>query len=77
MTLAGRLFQARMWREYAQTYDGRILVRDLVAWNGRSMPATQIDSRWVAEILRKSKAECLRLARINLYFARRMNRKTK
>lgn len=76
MTLVGRLFQARMWREYAQTYDGRVLVRDLIARNGWRMQVVRIDSRWVAEILQKSKAECLRLARVNLYLARRMNRKS-
>lgn len=74
MSIAGRLFQARMWREYAQTYAGRVLVRDVVAWNGRKMPATRIDARWVSEILRKSKAECMRLARVNLYLAKRLNR---
>jgi hypothetical protein len=75
VTLAGRLFQARMWREYAQTYDGRVIDREIRYPRGMRM-RVRIDSRWVAEILRKSKAECLRLARVNLYLARRMNRKS-
>lgn len=54
MSAIGRLYQARMWREYAQAWDR--------------------GCRWVAEILRISRAECLRRARINVYLARRLNR---
>lgn len=75
MTLAGRLFQARMWREYAQTYDGRVLIRE-VRYRLGMRQIVRIDSAWVENILRKSKAECLRRARVNLYLARRMNRKS-
>ena len=60
LMIHGRLFQARMWREYAQ------------AWDGRTMP-TGIGREWVEHVLRVSRAECLRRARVNVAFARRMN----
>ncbi len=61
MSAAGRLFQARMWREYAMAHDGRI------TRNG-------IGKEWVKQILRISRAECLRRARVNIYLAKRANR---
>ncbi len=61
MSVIGRLFQARMWREYAQ------------AWDGKRTP-DGIDRAWVENILRVSRSECMRRARINAYLARRMNR---
>jgi hypothetical protein len=45
-----RLFQARMWREYAQAWDGK-------------RTSSGIGREWVAEILRVPRAQCLRLAR--------------
>lgn len=51
MTVHGRLYQARMWREYASEW-----------------------GQWHHHILRVSRAECRRRARINLYLARRLNR---
>ncbi len=56
-TAAGRLFQARMWREYAVMWDRPGMGRD-----------------WVEKIVRVSRAECLRRARVNVYLARRLNR---
>jgi len=56
-TVWGRLFQARMWREYARDWDRQGLPRD-----------------WVEQILRKSKEECLRRCRVNIYLAKRLNR---
>lgn len=61
MSIAGRLFQARMWREYAMAWDGR-------------RTATGVGRHWVEQILQLSRAECLRRARINVYLARRLNR---
>lgn len=55
MTHAGRLFQARMWRNYAMQWD---------------LP----DRRWVEQILRHSRPDCLRRVRINLYLASRLRR---
>jgi len=59
MGIDGRLYQARMWREYAQQWDN---------------PYTQ---GWVEKVLRVSRVECLRRARINVYLARRLNRARK
>lgn len=59
MSIDGRLFQARMWREYAQDWDGR---------------RGQHCRDWVEKVLQISRAECLRRARINLYLAKRLNR---
>lgn len=58
---AGRLFQAAMWREYAMAWDGRA-----TSWG--------TGSRWVKEIMRVPRAECLRRSRINVYLAKRLNR---
>ena len=48
-----RLFQARMWREYAMAWDGR-----------KTM--TGVGREWVEHILRVPRAECLRRARAAL-----------
>lgn len=60
-TVAGRLFQAKMWREYAQAWDGR-------------PTGTGVGRAWVEGILRVSRAECIRRSRINAYLAHRLNR---
>jgi hypothetical protein len=57
MTITGHLFQARMWREYAMAWDGRVL-------------PSGIGKDWVEKILRIPREECLRLSRSNLYAAR-------
>lgn len=62
MSAIGRLFQARMWREYAQAWDGKLTT-------------TGCGRQWVENILRIPRAECLRRARVNVYLARRMNRR--
>lgn len=59
MSHAGRLFQARMWRNYAMEWD---------------LPEWDLRRRWVEKIGGASRAECLRLARVNLYLARRLRR---
>jgi hypothetical protein len=56
MNVHGRLFQARMWRNYAKQWD------------------SSFSRDWVCKILRVSKAECIRRAKINLYLAKRLNR---
>jgi len=48
-----RLFQARMWREYAQAWDGK-------------RTSTGVGREWVAGILRVPRSECLRIARAAL-----------
>lgn len=64
MTLDGRLFQAHMWREYAMAirYD--------------RVTRTGVGRRWCLEIGRMTYADCVRRARVNLYLARRLNRRT-
>ena len=62
-TVSGRLFQARMWREYA------------MAWDGKRTALTSVDGNWCRMVLRVSRSECLRRARVNVYLARRLNRK--
>jgi hypothetical protein len=57
----GRLFQARMWREYAMAWDGR-------------PTRTGVGRDWMEKISRTSRHECIRRARVNLYLARRLNR---
>jgi hypothetical protein len=61
MTHAARLFQARMWRRYAMDWD---------------LPDYRVTGRraWVEKILRHSRADCIRRARLNLYLARRIRR---
>lgn len=61
LSVIGRLFQARIWREYAQ------------AWDGKKTP-NGIGRDWVEQILRVSRSECMRRARVNVYLARRLNR---
>jgi hypothetical protein len=58
----GRLFQAAMWREYAMT------------WKGRPT-RTGVDQRWCEQIGGMTYIGCLRRARVNLYLARRLNRR--
>lgn len=58
LSIAGRLFQARMWRGYAMDWDSTDYWRH----------------GWVEKILRVSREECLRRARVNVYLARRLNR---
>ncbi len=48
-----RLFQARVWREYAMAWDGR-----------KTM--TGVGREWAEKVLRVSRAECLRRARAAL-----------
>lgn len=61
MSHAARLYQARMWREYAMT------------WHGRRTD-TGIDQRWCEQIGRWTYGECIRRARVNLYLAQRVRR---
>ena len=63
MTLTGRLFQARMWREYAMMHDGPIRLRGKL-----------YTPEWAKQILRVPRDQCLRRARINIYLARRITR---
>ena len=64
MSVDGRLFQARLWRELAMAWDGK-------------RTSTSIGRAWVTVILRVSRTECLRRARVSVYLARRANRRTK
>lgn len=61
MSHAARLFQARMWRRYAMDWD---------------LPVTMLRRRWVEQIGKTGRAECLRRVRVNLYLARRLRRAT-
>lgn len=61
LTVHGRLFQARIWREYARAWDGH-------------PTTTGVGREWVEKILKVSREECLRRARLNLYLARRARR---
>lgn len=56
---AGRLFQARMWRNYAQEW---------------ALPEYYLRRQWVEYVLRHSREDCIRRARVNLYLARRERR---
>jgi len=58
----GRLFQARMWRNYA------------LAWDGKPN-SNNVDRGWCSTILKIPRDECLRRARINLRLAHRLNRR--
>lgn len=64
-TIDGRLFQARMWGQYAAAirYD-------------RPTPSG-VDRAWCLQIGRWSYEECKRRARVNLYLAHRLNRTMK
>lgn len=44
------LFQARIWREYAQAWDGKIT-------------SSGVGRKWVEKVLRIPRAECIRRAR--------------
>lgn len=59
ITHAFRLFQARMWRNYAMEWD---------------LPPKTLRRRWMEQIFRTPRAECLRRARVNLYLASRLRR---
>lgn len=59
LSIDGRLFQARMWREYAVQWD------------------KSLDKRWLETVLGVSRADCIRRARVNLYLARRLNRRNR
>ena len=48
-----RMFQARVWREYAMAWDGR-----------KTM--TGVGREWVVKVLRVPRAECLQRARAAL-----------
>lgn len=61
MTHANRLYQARMWRDYAMTWHGRYTT-------------TGVDRKWCERIGGWTYDECLRRARINVYLARRLRR---
>ena len=62
LSVVGRLFQARMWREYAQAWDGK-------------RTSTGVGREWVQSILPISRGQCLRRAKINVYLARRIRRR--
>lgn len=62
LSVFGRLFQARMWREYARAFDGY-------------PTASGINRIWLENVAHVTRAECMRRARINGYLARRLNRK--
>lgn len=57
MSHAGRLFQAKMWRDYAAMW---------------VLPYWHMNRRWVEGVLRKGRDECVRRAKVNLYLARRL-----
>jgi hypothetical protein len=59
MSHTGRLLQARMWRRYAMEWD---------------LPDGSLRRRWIEVIFKTPRAQCLRIARVNLYLARRMRR---
>lgn len=61
MPFHARLFQARMWREYA------------TAWGG-APDRSKVGRRWLEEIGHTTREGCLRRARVNLYLARRIRR---
>lgn len=56
------LSQARMWREYAQAWDGK-------------PTSTGVGREWVESILRTSREECLRRAREAVAAAKELNAK--
>ena len=64
LTVHGRLFQARMWREYARCFDGH-------------RTANGIDRRWLETVGHVTREYCLRRARVNVLLARRLNRRKK
>lgn len=58
LSVAGHLFQARMWREHVTDWDAP-------KWSQRYL--------WVSMILKRSREECLQRARANLSAARAKN----
>lgn len=71
-TIAGRVAQARMWRQFAGAWDGIPIDRGYVGWpHGHRVV---IGRSWVDSILKISKEECLRRSRVNFYLARRIRR---
>lgn len=58
------LFQARMWREYVQAWDGK-------------PTSTGVGREWVESILRMSREECLRRARQAVAAAKELNQKAR
>jgi hypothetical protein len=73
-TVAGRLFQAAEWRRYAGAWDGIPIDRGFVGWpHGQRVI---LGRAWVEGILRVSKAECIRRAKVNHYLARRIRRRS-
>jgi hypothetical protein len=60
-----RLFQAAMWRDNAMT----------IKYDRGSQRGTGVGKRWLIEIGRNTYEECVRRARVNLYLARRLNRR--
>jgi len=61
-TVAGRLFQAKLWRDYAMA-----IKYDRPTFTG-------VDRRWCLEIGRFTFERCMRQSRMNVYLARRINR---
>lgn len=63
-TVAGRLFQARLWREYAMA----------IKYDRPTM--TGVGRLWCLEIGRLTFERCMHQSRVNTYLARRINRST-
>lgn len=71
-TVAGRIFQGRMWREYAGAWAGIPIDRGNVGYpHGHRVI---LGRKWMESILRVSKDECIRRSRVNFYLARRYRR---
>jgi hypothetical protein len=71
-TVAGRLAQARMWRQFAGAWDGIKIDRGFVGWpHGHRVV---LGREWMEKVLRVSKRDCIRRARANHYLARRLRR---
>lgn len=62
LSFFGRMFQARMWREYARCFYGH-------------RTANGIDRKWLETVGHVTLEYCLRRARLNVYLARRLNRR--
>ncbi|MEV4934383.1 hypothetical protein [Sphingobium sp. LSP13-1-1.1] len=72
-TVADRLAQARMWRQYAGAWDDIKIDHGFVGYpHGHRVI---IGRSWVEGILRISKAECIRRSRANFYLAKRIKRR--
>lgn len=63
-TVAGRLFQARMWREYAMA----------IKYDRPTM--TGVGREWCLRVGRFTYERCVRQSLVNVYLARRLNRKS-